>query len=277
VKHRGAIRAAGLLLGAIVTFATGAQSTPAPELARPQEYRVVHGWPVLPEGEVLGSVAGIGVDSRGEVFVFHQAGRTWPESDVLDSTPIPRPTVDIFDSHIGILLGRWGAGLFAMPHGLTIDDHDNVWLTDVALQQVYKFSPDGRLLLTLGERGVAGDDVRHFNRPTAVAIAGDGSFYVSDGYKNTRVMKFSADGKFLFQWGKKGAGPGQFDLPHWVALDASGNVYVADRENQRIQVFDSAGHYMSQWVGKEEHSNSKGLEVGASTAFGGRLRFEELT
>jgi peptidylamidoglycolate lyase len=86
-------------------------------------------------------------------------------------------------------------------------------LTDVALQQVYEFSPDGELLLTLGERGVAGNDEGHFNRPTAVAVAADGSFYVSDGYKNTRVMKFSAAGKFLFQWGTKGAGPGQFDLP----------------------------------------------------------------
>jgi peptidylamidoglycolate lyase len=249
--HQCVIRAAGLLLGSIATFAAGAQSTLASGLASPQEYRVVHGWPVLPEGEVLGSVAGIGVDSRGDVFVFHRAGRAWPKSDVLDLTPISRPTVDIFDGVTGALLERWGANLFAMPHGLTIDDHDNVWLTDVALQQVFKFSSAGRVLLTLGERGVAGADARHFNRPTAVAVAGDGSFYVSDGYKNTRVMKFSAEGKFLFQWGTKGAGPGQFDLPHWVALDAAGNVYVADRENQRIQVFDSAGHYMSQWAGKQ--------------------------
>jgi peptidylamidoglycolate lyase len=251
MRNRDVILAAGLLLGLIATFSTDAQLTSAPGLADPPQYRVVHNWPLLPEGEVLGSVAGIGVDSRGEVFVFHRAGRTWPNSDVLDLSPIPRPTVDIFDGHSGKLLRRWGTDLFAMPHGLTIDDHDNVWLTDVALQQVYKFSPDGRLLLTLGERGVAGADARHFNRPTAVAVAGDGSFYVSDGYKNTRVMKFSADGKFLFQWGTKGAGPGQFDLPHWVALDASGNVYVADRENQRIQVFDSAGHFISQWAGKQ--------------------------
>jgi DNA-binding beta-propeller fold protein YncE len=138
-----------------------------------------------------------------------------------------------------------------MPHGLSIDGHDNVWLTDVALQQVYKFSPEGELLLTIGERGVAGNDERHFNRPTAVAVAGDGSFYVSDGYRNSRVIKFSADGKFLFQWGTKGSGPGQFDLPHWVALDAAGRVYVADRENQRIQVFDSAGHYLAQWAGEQ--------------------------
>jgi peptidylamidoglycolate lyase len=105
--------------------------------------------------------------------------------------------------------------------------------------------------MTLGERGVAGNDAGHFNRPTAVAVSPDGSFYVSDGYRNTRVMKFSANGKFLFQWGTKGTAPGQFNLPHWVALDAMGKVYVADRENQRIQVFDASGHYLSQWAGKE--------------------------
>ena len=218
-------------------------STQAPD------YHVVHGWPVLPDGEVLGSVAGVGVDSHGAVFVFHRAGRTWPKSDVLELSPIARPTIDVFDNHSGKLLTRWGANTFAMPHGLTIDDHDNVWLTDVALQQVYKYSHDGHLLLTLGERGVAGNDAGHFNRPTAVAVRPDGSFYVSDGYLNTRVMKFAADGKFLFQWGTKGSGPGQFDLPHGIALDAKGNVYVADRSNQRIQVFDASGHFISQWKG----------------------------
>ena len=96
MRNRDVIRAAGLFLGAIATYSTGAQSTLAPGLASPPEYRVVHGWPVLPEGEMLGSVAGIGVDSRGEVFVFHRAGRTWPKSDVLDLTPIPRPTIRDF-------------------------------------------------------------------------------------------------------------------------------------------------------------------------------------
>lgn len=214
-------------------------------------YQIVHGWPVLPAGEVLGSVAGVGVDSHGNVFVFHRPDRTWPASNLLSLEPIARPTVTVFDGHSGSVLARWGAGQFAMPHGLTIDNHDNVWLTDVALQQVYKFSHHGRLLLTLGERGVAGNDAGHFNRPTGVAVAADGSFYVSDGYLNTRVVKYSADGKFLFQWGTKGSGPGQFDLPHGVALDTSGHVYVADRSNARIQVFDDSGRFLSQWSGKQ--------------------------
>ena len=251
MKIRKIVAAASILLIAVASCLAGAPSSTEPKLANQREYHVVHGWPVLPEGEVLGSVAGVGVDSRGMVFVFHRAGRTWPSSDVLDLTPIAQPTIDIFDGRSGALLSRWGANLFAMPHGLTIDQNDNVWLTDVALQQVYKFSPAGKLLLTLGERGVAGDDEGHFNRPTAVAVARDGSFYVSDGYKNTRVVKFGADGKFLFQWGTKGAGAGQFDLPHWVALDSAGKVYVADRENQRVQVFDASGHYLTQWAGKQ--------------------------
>ena len=245
------IRATALLLLSVAPFAAGVNSTPPAASAQEPTYRVVHGWPILPDGEVLGSVAGVGVNSHGNVYAFHRAGRTWPDSDVLELTPITRPTIAVFDGHSGVLITRWGSNLFAMPHGLTIDDHDNVWLTDVSLQQIYKFSPDGHLLLTIGERGIAGNDASHFNRPTAVAVSADGSFYVSDGYKNTRVMKFSADGKFLFQWGTKGTGPGQFDLPHWVALDAAGKVYVADRQNQRIQIFDASGHYLTQWAGKQ--------------------------
>ena len=219
----------------------------SPRATQTYSYHVVHGWPILPEGETLGAVAGVAVDSHQRVFVFHRSGRTWPDSDELDPTPIPRPTITVFDGRSGAVLARWGSGLFAMPHGLTIDEHDNVWLTDAALQQIYKFSNDGHLLLARGERGVAGSDPDHFDRPTAVAVAHDGSFYVSDGYRNTRVMKFSSTGDFLFQWGTKGTGPAQFDLPHWVALDGAGNVYVADRENARVQIFNSSGAYLTQW------------------------------
>lgn len=212
-------------------------------------WEVVHGWPILPEGVMLGAVAGVGVDSRGDVFVFHRAERPWPASDVLETTPIAGATVAIFDGRSGALVSQWGANRFAMPHGLTVDRQDNVFLTDVALHQVYKFSRDGKLLLTLGERAVPGNDAAHFNLPTDVAAAPDGSFYVSDGYVNTRVVKFSADGKFLFQWGTKGSGPGQFDLPHGIALDAAGRVYVADRSNARVQVFDGNGRFIAEWKG----------------------------
>lgn len=210
-------------------------------------YQIVHGWPVLPEGKVLGAVAGVGVDSHDHVFVCHRATRTWPVSDELDTSTIPQPAVVLFDGRTGALVGEWGARLFAMPHGLAVDRDDNIWLTDVALQQIFKFSHDGKLLLTLGERGIAGHDTSHFNRPTKVAVAADGSFYVSDGYRNTRIMKFAPDGTFLFQWGSKGIGPGQFDLPHAVSLDAAGRVYVADRSNARVQVFDPVGRFLREW------------------------------
>jgi peptidylamidoglycolate lyase len=214
-------------------------------------YRVVHGWPAIPEGQVLGwVVSGVGVDSHGDVFVFHRAGREW-NSDELDLTPITRPTVLRFDGNTGVLKSSWGENRFAMPHGLTIDEQDNVWLTDVALQQVYKFSQDGKLLLTLGERGVGGNDARHFNRPTKVAVASDGSFYVSDGYRNSRIAKFAPDGRFLMEWGSKGYGAGQFGLPHGIALDKQGRVYVADRANARVQIFDSAGKHITTWKGPE--------------------------
>ena len=217
--------------------------------ALPPSFSVVHGWPILPEGRVLGSAAGVGVNSRGQVLVFHRAGRVWTEPLPLD--PIQAPTIAVFDEKTGRLVKEWGAGLFAMPHGLTVDGQDNVWLTEVALQQVFKFSPDGRLLMVIGQRGVAGADQSHFNRPTDVAVLPDGSFYVSDGYKNTRVAKFSAAGRFLFQWGKPGTGPGEFNIPHALTLDRAGHVYVADRENDRVQVFDGNGSFITQWKSKE--------------------------
>lgn len=209
-------------------------------------YHVVHHWPVLPEGELLGAVAGVGVDSHDNVFVFRRAERLWLSPE-LDTTPISRPPVLVFDGRTGRPLASWGEDRFAMPHGLAVDHEDNVWLTDVGLHQVYKCSHDGNLLLTLGERGVPGDDSAHFNCPTDVAAAPDGSFYVSDGYGNTRVMKFASDGRFLFQWGTKGNSPGEFDLPHAITLDADGRVYVADRNNARVQIFDGDGRYVSEW------------------------------
>ncbi len=211
------------------------------------QHEIVRDWPALPEGLVLGQCVGVGVDSQSNVFVFHRNGRTW--STPFPTEPLAAPTVSVLDGRSGRLLAAWGSNEFIMPHGLTLDHEDNVWLTDVARQQVFKFTHEGRLLLTLGERGVAGSDQKHFNLPTDVAVLPDGSFYVSDGYRNTRVVKFTAGGRYDFEWGGKGAGPGQFNLPHGVAVDAQGRVIVCDRSNSRLQVFDPRGKFLAEWKG----------------------------
>ncbi len=212
-------------------------------------HEVVSGWPKLPEGHVLGLCAGVGVDAQNRVFVFHRSGRKW--SNPFPQETISQPTVSVIDGATGKLLSTWGENRFIMPHGLTVDHTGNLWLTDVGLHQVFKFTPEGKLLLTLGEKGTPGSDRAHFNLPTDVAVLRDGSFYVSDGYKNTRVMKFSAEGQFEFEWGTKGKGNGEFNLPHGVAVDAQGRVIVCDRENERLQVFDAKGGFLHEWKGPQ--------------------------
>lgn len=218
-----------------------------PVTAAEPAYQVVRDWPNMPEGQTLGLCAGVGVDSRNQVFVFHRCGRVW--ATPFPTEPISDATISVFDGPTGRFVRSWGANQFVMPHGLTIDHEDNVWLTDVALQQVFKFTNDGKLLLTLGERGQGGADHGHFNLPTDIAVLRDGSFYVSDGYKNTRVVKFTAEGRYEFEWGTRGDGPGQFVLPHGIAVDAHGRVYVCDRSNSRVQVFDPKGVFLAAWKG----------------------------
>lgn len=212
-------------------------------------HEVVSSWPKLPEGHVLGLCAGVGVDAQNRVFVFHRSGRKW--SNPFPKEPISPPTVSVIDGGSGKLLNSWGANRFIMPHGLMVDHEGNLWLTDVGLHQVFKFTPEGKLLLTLGEKGTPGSDHTHFNLPTDVAVLRDGSFYVSDGYKNTRVMKFSAEGRFEFEWGTKGKGNGEFNLPHGIAVDAQGRVIVCDRENERLQLFDAKGGFLHEWKGPQ--------------------------
>jgi peptidylamidoglycolate lyase len=218
-------------------------------IAARAQYEVVPDWPVLPADQKLGTCAGIGVDSHGDVFVFHRNDRVW--TNPFPETPIPEPTVSVFDGRTGKLLTSWGASEFVMPHGLTLDRQDNVWLTDVGRQQVFKYTHDGQLLLTLGERGQTGADQTHFNLPTDVAVLPDGSFYVSDGYRNTRVVKFDAAGHYEFEWGGPGSSPGQFRLPHGVAVDSRGHVYVCDRSNSRLQAFDPRGKFIAEWKGPD--------------------------
>ena len=232
-----------LALALLAISCVAAQNSQSSEL-----YSVVHGWPQLPDGFVLGQVSGVAVDSHNHVFVFHRAENSW----AADKThAIQSPTVLCFDGASGKLLFSWGQNRFIEPHGLRIDRQDNVWLTDRALQQVFKFSHEGKLLLAIGTEKVPGIDATHFNLPADIAFASDGSLYVADGYGNNRIAKFSPDGKFLLDWGRKGSGPGEFDLPHSVAIDAQGQVYVADRNNARIQVFDGNGKFLKEWKSAE--------------------------
>ena len=157
----------------VVTVLAGTLAVAGPAGAEPltpaATHQVVHGWPELPEGEILGQATGVDVDPQGNVWVFHRAGRTW--SDPFPTDPIAATTVWVFDARTGKRLEAWGAGRFIMPHGLTVDREGNVWLTDVGLHQVFKFSAGGELLLTLGVAGVAANDATHFDMPTDVAVA----------------------------------------------------------------------------------------------------------
>jgi peptidylamidoglycolate lyase len=230
-------------LQAVMLIALFGMSHPA--VADDYSYSVVHGWPSLPEGRALGRASGVAVDSHNHVFVFHSVDRDW--TDPFPDAPIEGTTVAVFDGVTGELIAEWGDGVFVMPHGLTVDSEDNVWLTDVGRHQVFKFSHDGELLLALGENRVPGADSEHFNLPTDVAVIDGGGFFVSDGYGNSRVLKFSSEGEFEFQWGTKGSGEGDFDLPHGLAVDDAGRLYVADRSNSRIQIFDREGSFIAQW------------------------------
>ena len=221
--------AAALLL-VVTTNPAGAQPQPPAE-PEGHAYQPVDSFPKLPEAMKLGACAGAAIDARGDVFVFHRA-----EPPVL----VFRPT--------GEFARSFGEKLFASPHGMRIDKDDNVWVTDNAAHTVVKFSPDGKVLLTLGERGVAGEDGRHFNKPADVAFAANGDVFVADGYGNSRVVKFDKSGKFLLAWGRKGKGPGEFNLPHAVRLDRRGRVYVGDRENNRVQVFEPDGTFVRQFA-----------------------------
>jgi len=205
---------------------------------------VVEHWPRLPSGLKWAEANAVAVDSRDRVFVFARN---------------PHRIV-AFDRN-GIFLYSWGDGLFQRPHGIHIGPDDSVYLTDDMDHTVRKFTPDGRLLLTLGVSGQASDTgaissdyrtVRHagppFHYPTNLALAPDGTMYVSDGYGNARVHHFAADGRLLHSWGEPGSGPGQFQLPHGIAVDRTGAVYVADRENSRIQIFTSEGAFRAEWT-----------------------------
>jgi peptidylamidoglycolate lyase len=210
-------------------------------------YEEVADWPALPAGMQMGEAAGVAVDKSGHVFVFHRPGRGF---DTAATETLKDPPVLEIDADTGRLIRAWGADTFLVPHGITIDRDDNVFLTDVGLHQVFKYSHDGRQIMALGEPRVGKWDAAHFNQPTDVAVRPDGSFYVSDGYVNSRVALFDQNGRWVREWGKKGAGEGEFSNPHGLSLvPGSTDVVVADRQNSRLQLFDGAGKFRRQWLG----------------------------
>ena len=195
-------------------------------------YKVVSGWGEIPEDWMLGQVAGVSADSENRVYLFHRGH---------DAPPLICFGAD------GKLLFSWDHISFGRPHMVTVDVDDNVWLTDDGSHIIYKLSPQGEVLFTLGTKDVSGEDGTHFNQPTDIAFNVQHEMYVSDGYGNKRIAKFDAEGNFLFQWGSGGEGPSEFALPHAINVDDEGRVYVADRENWRIQVFAPDGTFVTQW------------------------------
>ncbi|XP_063589457.1 peptidyl-glycine alpha-amidating monooxygenase A-like isoform X2 [Penaeus indicus] len=218
-------------------------------------YRMIPNWG--PKDIVYGQVVAVALDSKGDVVVFHRGERRWDGSTFIQNTlrdkkhPITQPTLLHLHKENGQIIDKWGENLFFMPHGLTLDKDDNIWVTDVGLHQVLKFPQgfgDGKPLLTLGTKFEPGNDATHFCKPTGVAVLSTGEFFVSDGYCNSRIIKYSANGEILFQFGKQthalvGFGissppPGSFNIPHALTLiEDQGEVCVADRENGRIQCF----------------------------------------
>lgn len=196
-------------------------------------YSFVGDWPKLREGWELGQVVGAASDSRGRYYVYHRGSGA--------------PQLLCFDRD-GEPLASWGEDVYVRPHMAECDDGDNIWLIDDGGHILYLYSPEGEILMTLGTRGVAGEDGSHFNKPTDIAFGPEGEFYVSDGYGNRRVAKFSGDLEFLGQWGSEGAGEGEFILPHGLTTDPDGIVYVADRDNWRVEVFTPDGEFIKQWT-----------------------------
>jgi peptidylamidoglycolate lyase len=237
--------------------------------AQALSYEEVANWPKLPSGTELGEVSGVAADQSGQIYIFHRPGRGF---DLRATEKIKQPTVFKVDAQTGALISSWGADTFLVPHGITVDQSNNVFITDVSLQQVFKFTSDGRLLLALGEPRVGAWDATHFNQPTDIAIRSDGSFYVSDGYINSRVAFFDSAGKHRYEWGKKGAGEGEFSNPHGLTfIPGSTDVLVADRENSRLQLFDANGKFKRQWSGAKDAATTGRVFAVAADADGSLL------
>jgi len=243
------MRSASLFAAAAATLALAAAAPPttAPRNDLPQPYRTTRDWGELPPGVKWAAVTAVEAAPDGSIYVVHRCfqnsctGRT--EAPILKY------------SAAGKLLATFGQGMFNFPHGATVDPQGNLWVTDARGEngkghQVFKFDPNGKVLMTLGKAGVSGSGHDTFDQPTDVVVAPSGDIFVADSHrngKNNRIVKFDRTGKYLKEWGKKGSGPGEISEPHTIALDARGRLFVGDRENNRIQIFDQDGKLLDTW------------------------------
>jgi len=215
-------------------------------------YSFKHGekpWAKLPEGRQWGATSAIYISNdKKHIWIAERCGA----NSCIDSEVDP---ILLFDLS-GQVIREFGSGLFAWPHGIYVDRENNIWVTDAAGNkdkghQVHKFSPQGLLLLSLGKAGIAGREDDALNAPTDVVVVDDGSIFVADGHGqdgNNRIVKFAPDGSYVLSWGDAGSGDGQFREPHALAVDSRGRIFVADRGNYRIQIFDQHGNFLDAWT-----------------------------
>ncbi|MGQ0537713.1 MAG: peptidyl-alpha-hydroxyglycine alpha-amidating lyase family protein [Gemmatimonadaceae bacterium] len=254
--------ALGIVAVAAGLARAGAQPNAKPANDLPNPYVTVTAWARMPEGRVWGSTSAVDIDLDGKsVWVFERCSRnTCANSDL--------PAILKFDEQ-GNLVHSFGAGVFLSPHGIDVDHEGNVWVADCSCtgmrqsvdsagapaprgHQVFKFSPEGKLLLTLGTPG-GSKEPGYFRQPNDVLVAPNGNIFVAEGHSSAdtataRILKFSAAGKFIKAWGKKGSGRGELDQPHALAMDSRGRLFVGDRSNNRIQIFDQEGNFLEEWT-----------------------------
>jgi DNA-binding beta-propeller fold protein YncE len=243
--------------------AGGAASPPA------SAYKLVE-WPA-PARSAAGFAApwnliqasGVAVTAKGTVLVFHRGAhpilefdssgkliRSWGDGMISEGkvAGIPKENWAPDRSRYSAVYGAAGCTACG-AHSVRVDQQGNIWIVDAAAHVIYKTNADGKEIMRLGTKGTSGATQSTFNLPTDIAFAANGDLYVTDGYGGARVVKFSREGKYLLEWGKRGTGPGEFGLPHNVVVDTQGQVYVTDRDNQRIQIFDANGKFLREWTG----------------------------
>jgi DNA-binding beta-propeller fold protein YncE len=232
----------------------------------PNPYRTVDNFLKMPAGRAWGSTAGIDIAPDGKsVWVIDRCGGNGCVGS--DLNPILK-----FDAN-GNLVKQWGAKKFAFPHGIFVDAEENVWVTDAVLgdgrgrgalnigQTVQKFDSNGNLLMTIGTPGVSGKDQTHFNAPSDVVVAKNGDIFVTDGHANgtnERIVKFDRNGKYIKEWGHPGSGPGAFSSLHSMSMDSQGRLFIANRDNNRIDIFDQEGNLLDSW---EQFSRPSGVHI----------------